>query len=273
MSHIYFDNAATSNPKPASVISAVKNYLENICSSPGRGGYSLGLEAGRVIFETREKIKRLFNAPCEENVIFTLNATYALNLTLSGILNPGDHVITTSMEHNSVIRPLRFLEENRDVKVSIVKCSENGELDPDDIKKAIRPSTRVIIMTHASNVSGNIMPIEQLAEIKNHTDALLVVDAAQTAGLLHIDFERLGLDSLCFTGHKSLYGPPGTGGMIMSKRAARTVKPSILVGQEVNPIWNTSLILCLTRWRQAHPTRLELQVYRPALILFSKKGR
>lgn len=230
MSHIYFDNAATSNPKPASVISAVKNYLENICSSPGRGGYSSGLEAGRIIFETREKIMRLFNGPREENVVFTPNVTYAMNFALLGILKSGDHVITTSMEHNSVIRPLRFLEKNRNIELSIVKCNDKGELDPADIIREIRPSTKVIAFTHASNVTGTILSVENLPELKNHTDALIILDAAQTAGVIDIDFKRQGLDFLGFTGHKALYGPPGVGGLVMSERASKAIMPTVYGG-------------------------------------------
>lgn len=227
MKKVYLDNAATSNPKPPSVVSEVKNYLENICSSPGRGGYFLGLEAGRIIFDTRQKLRRLFNAPSEEYVIFTLNVTYALNFALLGVLKSGDHVITTSMEHNSVIRPLRYLERTRRIVLDIIKCNKKGELDPGDIKKAIKPTTKMIVMTHASNVTGGIMPIEILQDLKEYTDAMLVVDAAQTAGVLEIDFQKLGLDFLCFTGHKALYGPPGTGGMVISPRAAKILAPSV----------------------------------------------
>ncbi len=227
MKKIYLDNAATSNPKPPSVISAVNNYLQNICSSPGRGGYFLGLEAGRVVFDTRQKLKQLFNAPSEEYVIFTPNVTYALNFALLGVLKPGDHVITTSMEHNSVIRPLRYLEQTRKIALNIIQCNKKGELDPEQIKKAIKPTTKMIIMTHASNVTGGIMPVETLHDLKEYTDAMLVVDAAQTAGVLEIDFKKLDLDFLCFTGHKALYGPPGTGGMVISPRAAKILAPSV----------------------------------------------
>ena len=230
MKSIYFDNAATSNPKPKVVIEAVQNYLKNICASPGRGGYALGLEAGRIIFEAREKIRHLFNGPSEENIIFTPNVTYALNFALLGILKPGDHVITTSMEHNSVIRPLRLLEKNRNVEISIVKCNKKGELDPSDIIKEIKPSTKAIVFTHASNVSGTILPVESLPEFKNHTDAFIILDAAQTAGVIDIDFEKSGLDFLGFTGHKALYGPPGTGGLVMSRRAGKAIMPTICGG-------------------------------------------
>jgi cysteine desulfurase/selenocysteine lyase len=230
MASIYFDNAATSNPKPIAVIEAVKKYLESICASPGRGGYALGLETGRIILETREKIRHLFNGPREENVIFTPNVTYALNFALLGILKSGDHVITSSMEHNSVIRPLRFLEKNRNIELSIVKCNEKGELDLEDVIKEIRPSTKVIVLTHASNVSGTILPIENFPDIKNHTDAFIILDAAQTAGVIDIDFEKLGLDCLGFTGHKALYGPPGTGGLIISDKASKAIMPTIYGG-------------------------------------------
>jgi cysteine desulfurase/selenocysteine lyase len=230
MRRIYFDNAATSKPKPKNVLDAINGYLEDICTSPGRGGYALGLEAGRIIFETREKIKHLFNGQKEENVVFTQNVTYALNFALLGLLKPGDHAITTSMEHNSVIRPLRFLQKYKNVKFSIIKCNEKGELDPADIIREIRPSTKIIVLTHASNVTGTILPIESLPEIKNKTDAFMVLDAAQTAGVIDIDFEQLGLDCLGFTGHKSLYGPPGIGGLVMSDRACDAIVPTVLGG-------------------------------------------
>jgi len=227
MKRVYFDNAATTNPKPDTVLDAMQHYLKYICTSPGRGGYGQGLEAGRILFETREKIKDLFDAPSEENVIFTPNVTYALNLVMMGLLKPGDHVITTSMEHNSVIRPLRFLEKTRQIEVTVVPCDAQGRLAPEDVRNAIKPNTKLIVMTHASNVTGQIMPVEAISDIKEQAGVFFMLDSAQTAGVLDIDYKKLKLDFLAFTGHKSLYGPPGTGGLIISDAAARAVDPLI----------------------------------------------
>ena len=179
------------------------------------------------MFNTRNNIKKLFNAPSEENVVFTPNVTYALNMVFLGILKPNDHVITTSMEHNSVIRPLRYLEKSRKIDLTIVKCDIKGQLDPMDIKRAIRKNTKIIVMTHASNITGGIAPIEHISKLKEETGAYFVLDCAQTAGVLDIDFKKLQLDFLAFTGHKGLYGPPGTGGLILSDIAADEIVPLI----------------------------------------------
>ncbi|MGB9812339.1 MAG: aminotransferase class V-fold PLP-dependent enzyme [Thermovenabulum sp.] len=227
MNVIYFDNAATSFPKPERVINAMQNYFKNIGASPGRGGYKNSINAGRIIFETRSKLKKLFNAPKEENIIFTLNVTHAINYSLNGFLNAGDHVITTSMEHNSVIRPLRFLEKYRNIELTIINCDKNGILNPDDIRKAIKKNTKLIALTHASNVTGTVMPIEEVAKIKKENGVVLLLDTAQTAGFLDIDFKKLDIDILAFTGHKSLLGPQGTGGLVLSDNIAKTLIPFI----------------------------------------------
>ncbi|NLG87208.1 MAG: aminotransferase class V-fold PLP-dependent enzyme, partial [Firmicutes bacterium] len=227
---VFLDNAATSNPKPATVQQAMMDNLAHIGASPGRGGYSLSLEAGRIVLEAREAVCQLVNAPSEDQVIFTPNVTYALNLALQGLLRPFDHVVTTSMEHNSVIRPLRALEEKRQLKITIVPCDSKGRLDPQQIKAALRPNTRLIVLTHASNVSGTVMPLADIAAIARETGVFLLVDTAQTAGVLEIDFQKLNLDALAFTGHKSLYGPPGTGGLVVSKRLAEEMEPLVFGG-------------------------------------------
>lgn len=227
---VFLDNAATSNPKPATVQQAMMDYLAHIGASPGRGGYSLSLEAGRIVLEAREAVCQLVNAPSEDQVIFTPNVTYALNLALQGLLRPFDHVVTTSMEHNSVIRPLRALEEKRQLKITIVPCDSKGRLDPQQIKAALRPNTRLIVLTHASNVSGTVMPLADIAAIAHEAGVFLLVDTAQTAGVLEIDFQKLNLDGLAFTGHKSLYGPPGTGGLVVSKQLAEEMEPLVFGG-------------------------------------------
>lgn len=227
MNTIYFDNAATSYPKPLRVLNAMQDYFINIGASPGRGGYKNSINAGRIIFETRSKLKKLFNAQKEENIIFTLNITHAINYSLNSLLNPGDHVITTSMEHNSVIRPLRFFEKYKNIELSIIKCSKDGVLDPYDIKKAIKKNTKLIILTHASNVTGTVMPVEEISKIKKEHDIIILLDTAQTAGFLDIDFKKLDLDILAFTGHKSLLGPQGTGGLVISDQIAKMLPPFI----------------------------------------------
>ena len=206
------------------------HYLSQIGTSPGRGGYNLSLEAGRIVLETREIVRSLFNAPAAEQVIFTPNVTYALNIALQGLLETGDHVITTSMEHNSVIRPLRALEQSRDLEITIVPCNRQGCLDPAAVKKALRPNTKLLVFTHASNVSGTVLPLADLAAIAQEAGILTVVDSAQTAGVLPLDFQRHKLDVLAFTGHKSLYGPPGTGGLIVRQQVAAKMKPLIFGG-------------------------------------------
>lgn len=212
---IYFDQASTSYPKPPNVLEEIQFCLENIGGNPGRAGHSFSIAGARVLFEGREALAALFNIADSSRIIFTLNVTEALNLALLGLLKEGDHVIASSMEHNSVMRPLRFLQGSRRVSLSIVSCSDSGWLEPGQIKKAIRPNTRLIVLIHASNVTGTIMPI---GEIKNLAGEIpLLVDAAQTAGALPIDIETSGLDMLAFTGHKSLLGPTGVGGLYISQ--------------------------------------------------------
>ena len=214
---IYFDNAATSWPKPPTVAAALTHYLAEIGANPGRSGHRLAVEAARVVYEAREAVAELFNAADPLRVVFGANATEALNLVLNGLLRPGDHVVTSSMEHNSVMRPLRFLEL-KGVALTIVQCSPEGALDPTDLKAAIRPDTRLIVLNHASNVTGTLLPVAEAGHIARQHDILLMVDAAQTAGACPIDIQADDIDFLAFTGHKSLYGPMGTGGLVIGER-------------------------------------------------------
>jgi len=209
---IYLDNAATTWPKPEETIKAMEECIRNAGANPGRGGHKMSLSAGRIIFETREAIARLFNAGDPARVVFTGNATESLNLALKGILKPGDHVITSSMEHNAVARPLYVLK-NRGVEVTEVPCSPQGTLDPGDIARAVKRNTKAVAVVHASNVTGAIIPVEEIGKITRERGIYFIVDAAQTAGLLDIDVEKMNIDILAFTGHKSLYGPQGTGGL------------------------------------------------------------
>lgn len=211
---IYLDYAATSWPKPPEVIKAMANYLEHAGGNPGRSGHRLSIAAGRVLFAAREGLATLFNAPDPQRVIFTHNVTYALNLAIRGLLKTGDHVVTSSIEHNSVMRPLRALERNG-LQVTVSACEPDGRIDLEKLKVAVRPGTRLVVVTHASNVIGTILPVREIAEIAHAAGALLLVDAAQTAGAVPIDVQAMGIDLLAFTGHKGLFGPPGTGGLVI----------------------------------------------------------
>jgi cysteine desulfurase/selenocysteine lyase len=214
---IYFDSAATSWPKPPGVAQAMVHFLDEIGANPGRSAHRLSVESARVVYAAREAVAELFNAPDPLRVVFGHNVTEALNLALRGLLRPGDHVITSSMEHNSVMRPLRALER-QGVELTVVRCSPEGFLDPADVEAAIRPNTLMIALNHASNVVGTLLPVVEVGHIARRHDALLLVDAAQTGGAYPIDVQADGVDLLAFTGHKSLYGPMGTGGLIFGER-------------------------------------------------------
>lgn len=207
---IYLDNAATSFPKPEVVYEAVLNHMKNFGANPGRSGHKMALKAGYEIYKGREIIAELFNIEDPMQIIFTSNATEALNLAIKGILKPGDHVITTSMEHNSVLRPIKALEKNG-VENTIVKSNINGCLNPKDIKNHIKENTKLIVMTHASNVTGSLMPIKEVGKIAREKGLIFLVDAAQTAGVYHIDVKKMNIDLLAMAGHKGLMGPQGTG--------------------------------------------------------------
>jgi cysteine desulfurase/selenocysteine lyase len=214
---IYFDNAATSWPKPPGVAEAMVHFLNDVGANPGRSAHRLAVEAGRIVYNAREAVAELFNAPDPLRVVFGHNVTEALNLALRGLLRPGDHVITSSMEHNSVMRPLRALER-QGVEVTVVRCSTEGFLDPADVEAAVQPNTVMIALNHASNVVGTLLPVAEVGCIARRHNLLLLVDAAQTGGAYPIDVQADSIDLLAFTGHKSLYGPTGTGGLIIGER-------------------------------------------------------
>ncbi|WP_432406040.1 aminotransferase class V-fold PLP-dependent enzyme [Wukongibacter sp. M2B1] len=209
---IYLDNAATSFPKPEEVYKAVDKCLREYGANPGRSGHKLALKAGRSIYETRELMCELFNIDNPMQIIFTSNATDSLNLAIKGILKKGDHVITSSMEHNSLIRPIKTIEDIG-VENTIVDCSKEGFIEIEDIKKAIKKNTKLIAITHASNVTGTIMPIEKIGKLAKENDILMLVDAAQTAGVYDIDVKNMNIDLLAIPGHKGLMGPQGTGAL------------------------------------------------------------
>lgn len=211
---IYFDNAATTWPKPPGVPDAISRCIREIGANPGRAGHKMSVMANEMVDRTRKKLAGIFNIGMEnyERIIFTLNATEALNLAIKGLLKSGDHVITSSMEHNSVSRPLNALEK-MGVQVARVKCDGEGSIDPGDIRRAIRPNTRLIAVLHASNVTGTVMPVEEIGRAAKEAGVYFLIDAAQSAGVLDIDVRRMNIDLLAFPGHKSLLGPTGTGGL------------------------------------------------------------
>jgi cysteine desulfurase / selenocysteine lyase len=224
---IYLDHAATSWPKPREVIEAMADFLEQAGGNPGRAGHRLSIEAGRIVYDARETLAEFFNASDPLRIIFSTNATHPINLCLYGILRPGDHVITSSMEHNAVMRPLRDLE-SKGIHLSVVPCDKNGSIDPEAFAQAMRPSTRIVAVTHASNVTGTILPIAEIADTAHKSGALMLVDAAQTAGVLPIDVQAMNIDLLAFTGHKGLQGPQGTGGLVIGNRVRVN---------DIEPLW------------------------------------
>ena len=215
---IYLDNAATSWPKPESVYRAIDEFLRSSGGNPGRGGHSMAIAATKTIDDARLRMAQLINAPDKDRLIFTLNCTDSLNLGLKGLLRPGDHVITSSIEHNSLARPLRKLER-QGVKITrLSPRSGNGFVSAADIEKAIVRETRLIVMTHASNVSGVIQPIEEYGLMARRHNVIFMVDAAQTAGKYPLDVQAQNLDLFACSGHKGLLGPPGTGVLYISER-------------------------------------------------------
>ncbi|HPT83238.1 MAG TPA: aminotransferase class V-fold PLP-dependent enzyme [Limnochordia bacterium] len=218
---IYLDQAATSFPKPPQVVEAVCRALTGAGSS-GRGGHELSLAASRLIFEARLAAAQFFGCTDPSRIAFTANATESLNLALFGLLEPGDHVITTVQEHNSVLRPL-FLLQRRGVEVSFVPVDGRGVVDLDGFSRALRPATRAVVVTHGSNLTGNVLDLDWVSRFCREHDLVLVVDAAQTAGWYSYNLTQKPLDILCFTGHKALYGPQGVGGIYV--RPGLMLKP------------------------------------------------
>ncbi|MDD5700783.1 MAG: aminotransferase class V-fold PLP-dependent enzyme [Dehalococcoidales bacterium] len=212
---IYLDNAATSWPKPPEVLKAISDVMERAGGNPGRSGHSLSVASARVVYDCREKAAEFFNVPDPLRVIFTANATQAINLALRGILKPGDHVVTTSMEHNAVMRPLRFLEK-QGVILHIAQCATDGTLDTGELSQLITSHTRLVVMTQASNVSGTILPTAEVTAKAHELGVPVLVDASQSAGAIPVDVMGSGIDLLAFTGHKELLGPTGTGGLVIN---------------------------------------------------------
>ena len=210
---IYFDNAATSFPKPESVYQALDAFARSSLANPGRAGHKMALGAERELDNCRHLLNQLLHGHAPERFVFTLNCTDALNMAFKGVLNEGDHVITTDLEHNSVSRPLRARERAGHITLTRLRAGGDGTLDPDDVRRAITPKTRLIALTHASNVLGTVQPIAEVGRIAHERALLFLVDAAQTAGVLPIDIPAMNIDLLAFPGHKGLFGPTGTGAL------------------------------------------------------------
>ena len=221
---IYLDNAATSFPKPEPVYQALDAFARTSLANPGRAGHRMAVAAERTLDATRHSLNQFFHGAAPERWIFTLNCTDGLNLAIKGIVQPGDHVITTDLEHNSISRPLVALQKTGIISLTRV-ASESGYVDPDAIRNAITPKTSLVAMTHASNVLGTVQPIAAIGAIVRETGALFLVDAAQSAGVVPIDLRMAPVDMLAFPGHKSLYGPTGTGALYVGPRTDGKLRP------------------------------------------------
>ncbi len=233
--HYYLDNAATTWPKPETVYATMDSFFRGYGVNPGRAGHELAVEAEKMITETRRMLAGFFGFTGDPSrVVFTQNATDSLNIALYGLIDEGDHVITTRLEHNSVLRPLNHMQRDHNVSVTFVGRDEQGYIDPQDIKNAITSKTKVVVVNHASNVLGSVQDLKAIGTICNAAGKTLVIDTCQTAGVLPIDMEKLGVDILTFTGHKGLFGPMGIGGMIV--REGLDVRPARVGGTGVDSI-------------------------------------
>lgn len=242
---IYLDNAATTLRKPDGVIAAVVKAMESMGNS-SRGTHEGALDAARSVYRTRAKLGRMFGCN-PERVVFTCNSTEALNIAISGTINEDDHVITTDLEHNSVLRPLYRLQAGKGVELSFAAADKLGNVDYADFERLMQPNTKAIVCTHASNLTGNHIDIQRVGEIAHSHGALLIVDASQTAGCFPINIKEMGVDVLCFTGHKSLMGPQGTGGLCIGE------------GVEIRPfkVGGSGVQSYSTTQPEEYPTRLE----------------
>lgn len=243
---IYLDNAATTLKKPKQVIDAVTAAMGSL-GNASRGTHESSLSASRLLYDTRCRIAAFFGCARADHVIYTANATEALNIAIRGVIGRGDHVITTDLEHNSVLRPLYLLEAEQGVSLDFVPADQNGNISCDDFEKKIRPNTKAIVCTHASNLTGNVTDIGRIGELARSRGILLIADASQTAGEIPVDMEKMKADLLCFTGHKGLMGPQGTGGLCI--REGVEVRPFRVGGSGVQSYSRTQ--------PEEYPTRLE----------------
>jgi cysteine desulfurase family protein len=234
----YLDNAATTFPKPPQVMEAVKNWLESGAASPGRGSHSFAKRSDDALSGVRKSLARFFGVPHESRMIFCFSATDALNMALKGFLDEGDHVLISSMEHNSVLRPLRGMEKRGAINLEIVQCDSKGRLDPGEVIKRFTDKTRLVVVSHASNVTGVIQPVAEIGRQVRERGAYLLVDAAQTAGLLPIHMEEMEIDMLAFSGHKGLFGLQGSGGLALGSRI-KSLRPWREGGTGINSLSET----------------------------------
>lgn len=214
---IYFDNAATTFPKPKVVTDKLLEVVTGYCANPGRSGHKFALKMDREIYDVRDRLTKFVNGTNTMNTIFTFNGTDSLNIAIKGVVKKGMHVITTSMEHNSVLRPLKELEKRGVIELTIVYGDQQGIVSPEEIEKVLKPNTGIIVTTHMSNLTGTIMDIEKIGQIASNYNIIYIVDAAQSIGVLDIDVQKLNIDILCFPGHKGLLGPMGTGGLYIKE--------------------------------------------------------
>lgn len=229
MERIYMDNGATSFPKAPGVAEAMSNFIINIGCNVSRGAYAEAFEAQRVIWELREMLCDLFEGPDPKNVIFTMNITQSLNMIIKGLLKSGDHVLISSLEHNGVVRPLHQLL-SMGITYDLMPADEEGTLVTEGLDGLVKPNTKLIICTHASNVCGSVNPLEKLGEFAEKHDLWFVIDAAQTAGVLPVSMKTFKADAIAFTGHKSLLGPQGVGGFVITDEFAKVLEPLIVGG-------------------------------------------
>ncbi len=232
---IYFDNAATSLQKPEAVIEAVAEAMKSL-GNASRGAHSAALGSNRMVYETRELLAELFHIDDPSRIAFTMNATESLNIAIAGIFRPEDHVITTVMEHNSVLRPLYRMEESG-TELSFLQADKKGNISYEELENAIRSNTRAVICTHASNLTGNVLDLEKIGEICKKHRLLFLVDASQTAGIIPIDVQKMKISVLCFTGHKGLLGPQGTGGIYVAPEI--NIRPLVVGGSGVQSYLKT----------------------------------
>lgn len=229
MEKIYFDNGSTSFPKAPGVGDAIRDIIEHGAYNINRGGYEGAYEVADMVLTTREQLCRLFHFSESRNVVFTPSITYSLNYVIKGLLRPGDHVIVSSMEHNGMMRPLVQMA-HQGVTFDAAQADRDGVLDPQKVEDLIRPNTRAVMMLHASNLCGTMLPIQQVGEICARHGLIFVVDTAQTAGVFPIDMEKMHIDALCFTGHKGLRGPQGVGGVLLRDELCSQMTPLISGG-------------------------------------------
>ncbi|WP_025702068.1 aminotransferase class V-fold PLP-dependent enzyme [Paenibacillus forsythiae] len=215
---VYLDHAATSWPKPAEVVQAMMDALQHAGANAGRGNYSLAMGTGRVLVRARMALAELFAVTNAQDIAFTHNTTMSLNTAIQGTLRPGDHVISTMTEHNSVRRPLEYLRRTKGIEVDYLQVDLEGQIDLQELNKAFKPNTRMVICSHSSNLLGSILPIGEIGDIAKSNGAVFLVDAAQSAGVLDIDVGKMNIDLLAFPGHKGLLGPQGTGGLYISPK-------------------------------------------------------